>query len=68
MVSWAKADGVEMPRPFAVYKDVMDVTRHKSMLVQADNAAQISDRGHPLFLFFSQNSTPSGAGTLIPAW
>ena len=65
MVRRAKADGVEMPRPFAVYKDVMNMAGHESMLIKADYAAKISDRGHPLFLFFCQNS--SGAGTLIPA-
>jgi hypothetical protein len=66
VVSWAKTDGVKVPRPFAVYQDVMNVTRHESMLVQADNAAQVSNRSHPLLFFFRQNS--SGAGTLISAW
>jgi hypothetical protein len=45
----------------------MDMTRHKSMLIKADNAAKISNRRHPLLFFFRQNSTLSGAGTLIPA-
>jgi len=43
----------------------MDVARHESILIKTDDAAKISDRGHPLFFLFRQNS--SGAGTLIPA-
>jgi hypothetical protein len=46
----------------------MNVTRHESMLVQADDAAQVSDRSHPFLFFFRQNSSMlAGAGTLIPA-
>jgi len=68
VVSWAKTDGVEMPRPFAINQNVVNMARHESMLVQADNAAKISDSGHPFLFFFRQNSSMlAGAGTLIPA-
>jgi hypothetical protein len=46
----------------------MDVARYKSMLIKTDDAAKISDRGHPFLFFFRQNSSMlAGAGTLIPA-